>query len=330
MARVLTAIACFFGLMMLGLFSLVFIGSSQPELVCQVKQSQGLGATLPTLKEYSEEQWRVAQVIVDNTPGQRVEVTAIAVAIALASTELSDGSTDGGNEPQVNPVNGEPLYASLPDEVGTYIVSLTADNTWVERPATEVVAVALGDPKRNVDSVYEQAALITAKLTNTDAQYLLEQKVKDPGCTYESLEMGEIVTVDGVTFPVPGYTAISSRFGYRFHPVLGVYRLHAGVDFAAPCGAPIVPVMPGIVVRVNEREPGFGSLVQVEHDNGNVTWYGHMFPGTVYVKEGDRVTPGQRMADVGSAGTSTGCHLHIELHTPSGSAVDVGRAFGWY
>lgn len=106
---------------------------------------------------------------------------------------------------------------------------------------------------------------------------------------------------------------ISSRFGHRRHPVLKFTRLHAGVDFAAPSGTPILAAGAGRVVEAG-RNGGYGRWVKISHDGGLATGYAHMSRIAPGVRRSARVRQGQVIGFVGSTGLSTGPHLHFELH----------------
>jgi murein DD-endopeptidase MepM/ murein hydrolase activator NlpD len=117
--------------------------------------------------------------------------------------------------------------------------------------------------------------------------------------------------------PVAG--ALSSQFASRrYHPILHVFRSHAGVDVSAPMGAPIVAVAAGTVMEV-VREPGYGLLVRVDHGRAIETVYAHL--SRALVRPGQQVTRGQLIANVGSSGLTTGPHLHYEIRV-AGKAVD--------
>lgn len=126
-------------------------------------------------------------------------------------------------------------------------------------------------------------------------------------------------------FPLIGSAITSSNFGYRLHPILGSWLMHAGRDLAAPEGTPVVSALGGLVVS-SGLAGGYGLAVEVEHDRPRRrTLYGHL--SELYVKEGDRVRQGEVIGRVGSTGLSTGPHLHFELRLPGDGgwvAVDPG------
>ena len=105
---------------------------------------------------------------------------------------------------------------------------------------------------------------------------------------------------------------LTSGFGYRRHPILGRTILHAGVDYAAPRGTPILAAGNGIVVKAG-RSSGYGNLTVIKHTNGYETAYGHQRGFAKGIKPGVRVHQGQVIGYVGSTGLSTGPHLHFEI-----------------
>ncbi|MCA0305120.1 MAG: peptidoglycan DD-metalloendopeptidase family protein [Proteobacteria bacterium] len=106
---------------------------------------------------------------------------------------------------------------------------------------------------------------------------------------------------------------ISSRFGMREHPVLGYSALHAGVDFAAPPGTPILAAGAGRVVQAGPNG-GYGLYVKLQHTSDVATAYAHMSRFGPGIKQGAVVRQGQVIGFVGSTGLSTGPHLHYEFH----------------
>lgn len=126
-------------------------------------------------------------------------------------------------------------------------------------------------------------------------------------------------------FPLIGSATTSSSFGWRLHPILGNWLLHAGKDLAAPEGTPVVAALAGRVIS-SGLAGGYGLAIEVEHDRPRRrTLYGHL--SELYVKPGERVRQGEVIGRVGSTGLSTGPHLHFELRLPGSGgwvAVDPG------
>ena len=110
------------------------------------------------------------------------------------------------------------------------------------------------------------------------------------------------------TQPVEG--PIGSGFGFRSDPFTGRPALHTGLDFPADPGTSIVAAAGGVVLSAGPH-PQYGLLVELDHGNGLVTRYAHT--SRMLVKQGDLVKRGQRIAEVGNTGRSTGPHLHFEV-----------------
>ncbi|MGS5088666.1 M23 family metallopeptidase [Hydrogenophaga sp. A37] len=103
---------------------------------------------------------------------------------------------------------------------------------------------------------------------------------------------------------------VGSPFGFRIDPITGRSALHTGLDFPADIGTPILAAAGGVVV-VQEIHPAYGNMLEVDHGNDLITRYAHS--SRVLVKKGDIVKRGQKIAEVGSTGRSTGPHLHFEV-----------------
>jgi len=111
-----------------------------------------------------------------------------------------------------------------------------------------------------------------------------------------------------VGWPVKGW--LTSSFGMRRDPFNGRRKMHEGLDIAARTGTAVVVTADGIVSSV-KTEPGYGKVVIVDHGYGYRTIYGHN--SKYYVKVGQRVRRGERIAAVGNTGRSTGSHVHYEI-----------------
>lgn len=109
-------------------------------------------------------------------------------------------------------------------------------------------------------------------------------------------------------WPVKGW--LTSTFGMRRDPFNGKRKMHEGLDIAARTGTAVIATADGIVSSV-KTEPGYGKVVTVDHGYGYRTIYGHN--SRIYVKVGQRVRRGDRIAAVGNTGRSTGSHVHYEI-----------------
>lgn len=111
-------------------------------------------------------------------------------------------------------------------------------------------------------------------------------------------------------YPLKG-GRLSSGFGYRHHPVLRKRRMHSGIDLAAPRGTPIYATGDGRV-RFVGRKGGYGKTIELSHNNGITTLYGHMSKYKPKLGVGAKVKRGDVIGYVGSTGRSTGNHVHYE------------------
>lgn len=129
---------------------------------------------------------------------------------------------------------------------------------------------------------------------------------------------GAPAAAEPLVWPAPGNEGITSEFGLREHPILRRPLLHAGLDIGAPEGAEVVASLDGEVILV-ESFAAYGQIIAIDHGGQLGSVYAHL--SEVAVKEGDRVSQGQRIGSVGSTGQVTGPHLHFEVRQ-NGEPVD--------
>lgn len=122
--------------------------------------------------------------------------------------------------------------------------------------------------------------------------------------TMDQLSLGELDTVT----PVVGH--LNSEYGYRDHPINGRYQFHGGVDIGGQKGEPIVAFAAGTVEYIGEDD-SYGQYLQIDHGNGVKSFYAHC--SRLLVSKGQTVDLGEKVAEIGSSGVSTGPHLHLEL-----------------
>lgn len=160
--------------------------------------------------------------------------------------------------------------------------------------------------------------------------------------SWGKLDNGGFISSDGdivaapqthVSIPslVPVHDArVTSPFGMRWHPILGIRRMHDGIDLAAPRGTPVYATANGRVAMA-QRFGGYGNFVELEHGGDLETRYGHLSSYTVHV--GEEVHKGELIGYVGSTGLSTGPHLHYEVRVdgkPVNPAFFLGAQFAKY
>jgi murein DD-endopeptidase MepM/ murein hydrolase activator NlpD len=120
------------------------------------------------------------------------------------------------------------------------------------------------------------------------------------------------------TWPTPGWDEITSPWGGRSHPILGIPKEHTGADIGAPWAADVHAVQGGEVILADQFT-AYGLLLVVDHGGGWASVYAHLSQADV--AEGDQVVAGQIIGAVGDSGRVTGPHLHLELYL-QGKSVD--------
>jgi len=136
--------------------------------------------------------------------------------------------------------------------------------------------------------------------------------------SYLKKHFGITTTNLPIFFPVKlkGFSRISSFYGKRKHPILGITRMHKGIDLAGALKTPVYATANGIVRKVRYAH-GHGKYIIIDHGNEITSLYGHL--NTSLVKEGDKITLGQQIALLGNTGISTGPHLHYEVRVKNKS-----------
>ena len=124
-----------------------------------------------------------------------------------------------------------------------------------------------------------------------------------------------------VRMPLLGDATVTSLFGYRRDPFLGLLALHSGVDLAQAYRAEIRATGAGRVAHAGSAG-GYGIMVEIDHGNGLTTRYAHM--SEALVEEGQEVAKGAVVGRIGSSGRATGPHLHYEVRV-DGEPVDPVR-----
>ena len=155
-----------------------------------------------------------------------------------------------------------------------------------------------------------QAVEILLDETNKDAEEVTK--------IIEDLKLRETFVGGVMAWPLPGEKSISSFFGMRIHPILGINKMHTGIDIPADTGTPVVAALEGDVIWSNWLG-GYGKCIMIDHGGGIVTVYAHN--SVLSVPKGSKVSKGQTVALSGNTGNSTGPHLHFEVRN-NGEYVD--------
>ena len=127
--------------------------------------------------------------------------------------------------------------------------------------------------------------------------------------TIDPLDIDIVPTIK----PVPAGVPLSSAFGMRKHPILGVDKMHLGIDFPAPAGTPVLATATGRAERVYTHgdHNSYGNHIILQHDEVYQTLYAHL--SEIAVEPGQIVEEGDTIGYVGSTGRSTNDHLHYEV-----------------
>ncbi len=164
--------------------------------------------------------------------------------------------------------------------------------------------------RSSVDNVGQDLAKVLSELDDRKRKLgLLETLIMERDLKRHTTPEGWPLRVGGV---------VTSKFGYRRHPITGRYSMHKGIDIAAPTGTDIVAMADGVVI-FSGRKGGYGNIVELRHPNGLETRYAHNSRNLV--REGDVVRKSQVIAKLGSTGRSTGPHIHFEVRR-NGEAVN--------
>ena len=205
---------------------------------------------------------------------------------------------------------------SIETEQLARIASLAEDAT----QTADTIASALEDAGLPIDPEYGKQG-IGGPLVAVDAASMFDTKVKELD---EALKHLDAMKNEARKFPIanpaPGQ-GVSSGFGVRRDPLIGMPAMHAGLDFRAPTGAAAKATAPGKVVKAGWNG-GYGRMVEIDHGNGYSTRYAHL--SKIRVKVGQELATGDTVGDVGSSGRSTGPHLHYEIRR-DGDAIDPVR-----
>lgn len=126
--------------------------------------------------------------------------------------------------------------------------------------------------------------------------------------------LGKSIMMDMVPsgHAIADYRGLTSKYGYRIHPIRKKRHMHGGIDYKSRTGDDIIATADGVVsYSAYNKASGFGNLVTIVHANGFKTRYGHLSQRSV--KAGQIVRKGQKIGEVGSTGRSSGPHLHYEV-----------------
>lgn len=263
------------------------------------------------------------------------EKPADAVQIAVIPPETSSIGTSIGAEftqtlPPPPPVSGgEPIAEKPPDAVQIAVIPHTESFIETSREAESTQTLPLNPPVSGGEPVAEKPPDAVALAVIPPTTTLQEPAAVDlkslpsrgtPAVVPDLPDSSELLayarptptqSASGMIYPLASEVPITSPFGWRIHPISGQRRFHAGTDFGAAEGTPVVAVLPGRVTKAS-WQGGYGLAIEIEHKDGTVdSFYAHL--SQALVQEGAWVEQGTVIGHVGSTGHTTGPHLHFEV-----------------
>jgi murein DD-endopeptidase MepM/ murein hydrolase activator NlpD len=153
--------------------------------------------------------------------------------------------------------------------------------------------------------------IIYSEITNIERNIVLYRYEYPNGSIAYFTPEGKSVEKSLMRTPING-AKLSSRYGFRIHPILGYNQMHQGTDFAAPIGTPVMASGAG-TVEYSGWKGGYGKFISIRHSSVYQTNYAHLQDYAKGIRRGAKVQQGQVIGYLGSTGSSTGPHLHYEV-----------------
>ena len=153
--------------------------------------------------------------------------------------------------------------------------------------------------------------IIYSEITNVEKNIILYRYEYPSGTIAYFTPEGKSIEKSLMRTPING-AKLSSRYGFRIHPILGYNQMHQGTDFAAPIGTPVMASGAG-TVEYSGWKGGYGKFISIRHSPVYQTNYAHLQDYAKGIRRGAKVQQGQVIGYLGSTGSSTGPHLHYEV-----------------
>lgn len=196
------------------------------------------------------------------------------------------------------------IYENLKQNIDKGINKVKENNKGIIENTENINEEAIGGGEENVIEDTSQIQNVNEVQNNEQQE---GQKVETPQLSQEEQDIANIKATTTFIKPIEG--TISSKFGQREPTTATVPKNHTGVDIAASLGTKIKASTSGEVVLASE-EGDYGKHLKIQIGEVSII-YAHC--NNLYVKQGDKITQGQEIAEVGSTGNSTGPHLHFEI-----------------
>jgi murein DD-endopeptidase MepM/ murein hydrolase activator NlpD len=274
-----------------------------------------------------------ARIVLLDAQSQRLEKLAGAKVLPKPSLNLNPNNL-------VSPTIGTPTTTSSHDEKHQPI---THNDISLDSPATLNTSkiIQLSDKTSQLDNTSRLPKILhfggplvrASRVSEADIQAKIAELMENIDFRTEQLSMIEAnflqqtVLKDLLPNSSPVRAAFnSSSYGWRYDPFNGNRAFHEGLDFTAVTGTPIYAAAGGIV-SFSGQTNDYGNIIKVEHGAGLETRYAHA--SRLLVRNGQRVEKGQKIAEVGSTGRSTGPHLHYEIRL-YGNSLDPRKYLNAY
>ncbi len=171
-----------------------------------------------------------------------------------------------------------------------------------------LVKAALKEQQAKLSDIREEEEQNLLQLITAESKKIAETRQKNKNVYSSTYSGGQLF----LPLPPSSYR-LTSSFGLRKDPITGKSSRHNGLDMAAPKGTDIYAAEDG-VVTVASYLRGYGNVIAIKHNEEITTLYAHIREGGIMVKVGQTVKRGEKIAEVGSTGRSTGNHLHFTVY----------------
>ena len=228
----------------------------------------------------------------------KLSISAVIIIMAFLLKNFSGDFSEKVSQA----VNGNFDYKEAVSAIGK---SITGEDEVIE-VFSESVEVQSAVPK-NDESIEELSFKMSEQELSDDTKAEVFKIPPPSNCSYEKVGISFAYTA-----PLTG--TVTSKYGYRDHPIIEDASFHTGVDIAAKSGTAIKCFADGVVLDAGFNKT-YGNYLLIEHKNGIRSFYGHN--SKLKVKDGQKVKKGQTVALVGTTGMSTGPHLHFEVRNGS-------------
>ena len=248
------------------------------------------------------------QKVITDIVGRKSLVEAAKVVLGEKEGELQVVKTAADTEKanlQTLIDENATMIAQLEADIESYTAEYEKFETESASIQAQIAAIAAAEREAAEKAKAEAEAAQQSESSDTSSGDSSGSSSSDSSSGSSSSTSGS-----GMTWPAPGYPTVTSYFGSRFHPVLKVQKLHTGIDIGAPSGASVVAADSGTVI-ISGYSGAYGNYIVINHGGGISTLYGHHSSNVV--SKGAVVKKGQKIANVGSTGWSTGPHLHFEV-----------------